>query len=332
MSEKITISFSITPKRIKQAILLVICVSVILGVIFTFATDGTSMVRKTAVITEDTPIYMDPDLSTEFSQGLKKGDLVNVVYHHGDDVFYVLDAATTLPFAEGYLSGDKFTYDFDRANQGILGTNTVFSEKDNQKPAGYVVEKGRTPCIIHSYEEDGWVSISLPGDINDLWVKEDRIIYDLNFDLMETEDNGHYNIVKKYMEEEYCSVYDKYYDNNYIRYLNGYDEVFDQNTNTLTAEFILSGMSKNKYKSPEKLGYLKEAKESSESVIDQIYYEGLFREYNMYKTSDLRLKLTAQVENGKLVKKSVKLYSDMGVGANADWKELEKGLKDFIIG
>ena len=134
------------------------------------------------------------------------------------------------------------------------------------------------------------------------------------------------------MEEEYCSVYDKYYDNNYIRYLNGYDEVFDQNTNTLTAEFILSGMSKNKYKSPEKLGYLKEAKETSESVIDQIYYEGLFREYNMYKTSDLRLKLTAQVENGKLVKKSVKLYSDMGVGANADWKELEKGLKDFIIG
>lgn len=328
MAQKTSISF--TPKRIKQLILIILCVSVILGVILTFTGEKTSMVRKTAVITEDTSLYMDPELTIEFSQGLKKGDLINVVYRH-NDAYYVLDAATSMPFAEGYLSSDKFTYDFDQANQGILGTNTVFSEKDNQKPAGYVVEKGRTPCIIHGYEEDGWVSISLPGDIDDLWVKSDRIIYDLNYDLMEEEDSGYYNAVKEYIEDEYCSVYDKYYDNNYIRYLTGYDEVYDQNTNTLTAEFILSGMSKNKYKHPENLDGIKDAQESSESVIDQIYYEGLFREYNMYKTSNLRLKLTAEVKGDKLVKNSIKLYSDMGVGANADWKELKKGLRDFII-
>ena len=49
----------------------------------------------------------------------------------------------------------------------------------------------------------------------------------------------------------------------------------------------------------------------------------------MYKTSNFILRLTAKYENDQL--KDVELYSDMGVGAESDWKKLEKGLKDFII-
>jgi len=286
------------------------------------------MVLKTAVVTQDTPLYMDPELRSEYSSSLKSGDLINVIYRHNKDVYYILDAATTQPFAEGYLPDDKFSFNFETANQGILGTNTVFTEMDNQKPAGYVVEKGRTPCIIHGFDND-WASISLPGGIDGLWVKKDRIIYDLNYDLLKAENYGHYSIVKDYMEKEYISAYGKYYANNYVRYLTSYDERFDENTGELTAEFILNGMSKNIYKDPDTVAYIKEAKDAIEGDGDRLYYETLYREYNMYRSGNFVLKLTAIAEDGKL--SDVKLFSDMGVGANSDWKELENGLKDFII-
>ena len=92
----------------------------------------------------------------------------------------------------------------------------------------------------------------------------------------------------------------------------------------------MNGMSKNKYKDPDTVKYIKEAKENIKSEIDRIYYESLYREYNMYRTGgNFIIKLTAIVDGDKLT--DVTLYSDMGVGADADWKKLEKGLKDFVI-
>lgn len=301
---------------------------VILGIISFFSQPKSEMVLKTAILSEDTAFYMSPDMEEAYSGVMKKGDLINVVYKHSDGVYYVLDAGTEMPMNEGYLPQDKFTYDFDTANQAVLGTHIVYSNKDTKKPAGYVVEKGRTRCIVSGFDGD-FASISLPGGIDGLWVEKEYLIYDLNYDPTEAEGFGCYSLVKDYMEKEYVDTYDKYYSHNYVARLSAYDEEFDRETNTLTAEFIMNGMSKNNYRDPDSVKYIKEAKESASSDVDKIYYETLYREYNMYKTSNFILRLTAKYENDQL--KDVELYSDMGVGAESDWKKLEKGLKDFII-
>lgn len=321
---------SVSASKKRAATVIIMCVIVLLGVINLLSEGSTKMVLKTAVISEDTALYMDPELKNEYSGQFKKGDLVSVLYNHKGDVYYILGAATEVPFLEGYISGDKFTYDFETANQGILNTNAVYKGKNDQKPAGYVVEKGRTPCIINGFEDE-WTSISLPGGIDGLWVKTEDIIYDLNYDVLEAENFGYYRLVKEYMQKEYTSTYDDYYANNYVRALSAYNEEYDEETGELTCEFILNGMSKNKYKDPDSVKYIKEAKEAVAGDGDQLYYETLYREYNMYRPSNFILKLTATAENGKLDKGSIRLYSDMGVGADADWKELKKGLKDFII-
>lgn len=321
---------TLTPAKKRALTVIIMCVIVLIGVINLITGDNTKMILKTAVISEDSPVYMNPELSGEYSTTLKKGDLVNVVYRHKGDVYYILDAATEMPFMEGYIKDDSFTYDFETANQGILNTKTVYKEKNDQKPAGYVVEKGRTPCIINGYEGE-WTSISLPGGIDGLWAKTEDIIYDLNYDVLFEEDFGHYRLVKEYMQNEYTRTYDDYYSNNYVRYLSAYDEEYNEQTGELSCEFMLSGMSKNKYKDPDTIGHIKDAKDAIQSEVDRLYYENLYREYNMYRASNFIIKLTAIVEDGKLDKKSVKLFSDMGVGADSDWKELKKGMKDFII-
>lgn len=286
------------------------------------------MIRKTAVIVEDTPLYMDPDLTKEYSHGLKKNDLVNVVFEDGKDVYYILDSATALPFAEGYISGDKFTYDFTTANQAVVNADTVYKAKDESKPAGYLVEKGRTMCIIHGFEDD-WASISLTGGIDGLWIKSEDLIYDLNYDELESENFGHYKLCKDYMEKEHSTTYNKYYANSFVRFLSGYDEEYNEDTGELTAEFVMCAMSKNDYKDPDTVDYIKEAKDKVIYDEEIVYYETMYREYNMYRTGNYILKLTATVNGDKL--ENVKLYSDVGVGADADWKELKKGLGDFII-
>ena len=326
MSEKKSLKISHSQKvGIGLGIMFVI---VILGVISLISAPKSEMVLKTAVLSEDTAFYMNPDISESYSVTLKKGDLINVVYKHSGDVYYVLDAGTELPMNEGYLTEDKFTFDFDTANQAVLGTHIVYSDKDSKKPAGYVVEKGRTKCIINGFDGD-FASISLPGGIDGLWVEREYLIYDLNYDPVEAEGFGCYSLVKEYMEKEYIETYDDYYSHNYVPRLSAYDEVFDRETNTLTAEFIMNGMSKNKYRDPDTVKYIKEAKEKASADVDKIYYETLYREYNMYKASNFILRLTATYDNDQL--KDVELYSDMGVGAESDWKKLEKGLKDFVI-
>lgn len=319
---------SISTVQKRRIALIFMFLIVALGVISLIFTEKEQMILRTAVVTEDTPLYMDPGLSQEYSVQLNKGDLINVIYRHKDNVFYILDSGAVMPFKEGYLPGEKFSYSFTTANQGILMSNSVYSKKNAQKPAGYVVEKGRTPCIIHGFEDD-WANISLPGGIDGLWVEKSNIKYDLNYDLLKEENFGHYNIVKDYMETEYISTYNNYYDHNYIRYLTAYDEEYDEQTGVLTAEFIMNGMSKNKYRDPDTVKYIKDAKESAQSETDRLYYETLYREYNMYRTCNFILKLTAITDGETLAE--VKLYSDMGVGAEADWKELKKGLRDFII-
>ena len=327
MSEK---NFSCINKKLLYKIMFGFAlVSVIIGTIALFPGKKDQLVLKTAVITSETPVFMDPDLTEEYSGHLKNGDLINVIYRHDKDVYYILDSGAEMPFSEGYISSDYFSYKFDNANQAILGTNTVFSAKDNQKPAGYVVEKGRTRCIIHGFEEDGWVSISLPGGLDGLWVQKDRLIYDLNFDLKESENFGHYRLVKEYMKNEYLSTYDKYYDHNYVQNLADYDETFNESTGELICEFVMSGMSKNKYRDPDTVKYIKEAKDAATDDAGRLYYETLYREYNMYRNANFVLKLTATVEDENLT--DVKLFSDTGVGATSEWKELEKGLKNFII-
>lgn len=326
MGSKKTSSLSSVQKR--SIGLIMMCIIVIFGIINLVSGDKSQMILKTAVIIEDTPLYMDPALSKEYSAGLKSGDLISVVYRQKGDVYYIIDAATEIPFAEGYLSKDKFTYEFETANQGIVNSQKVYTDKDWNKPAGYVVEQGRTRCIINGFEDD-WASISLPGGIDGLWIKAEDIIYDLNYDILKAENYGNYRLVKEYMEKEFTSAYDDYYANNYVRYLTSYNEEYNETTGELTAEFILNGMSKNKYKDPDSVKYIQEAKEAAQSEGDRLYYETLYREYNMYKTSNFILKLTAIADDGKL--KDVTLFSDMGVGAEANWKELKKGLKDFII-
>ena len=132
---------ALSPVQKRSIGLIVMCIIVAFGIINFISGDKSEMVLKTAVITEDTPVYMDPKLSEEYSNILKSGDLVNVIYRHAGDVYYILDAATELPFAEGYISSDKFTYEFDSANQGVIKSDKVYKDKNENKPAGYVVEK-----------------------------------------------------------------------------------------------------------------------------------------------------------------------------------------------
>lgn len=316
----------LTPTVKSAGLLLLMCVIMLLCILNTAVKrDKTEpAISKSAVAAVDSPLYMNPELSQTYSESLNKNDLVQILFEKGNNVYYVRRAVTELPNAEGFVSGDMLSFEYERANQGILLSDTVYKSKDKNKPAGYKIEKGETVCVIDSIDGE-WAKITLPGGISGMWIPESEILYDLAYDSGAS--SGHYETVKAYMQKHYTAVYSKYYDNTIVNKLSNYKETFDEQTGRIEATFSMNASHMNYYKDPDTVEYIKKAKESG----DENYYQTLYREYNQLHDGNYELMLKADLKDGKIIEKSVALYSDVAAKGAPEWVELKNGLKDFII-
>ncbi len=169
-------------KKIKIAsIIICAMIFITLFVLYIVNPGNYSIIKigKTAVITEDVHAFVDPDMTTEHPALFKNGDLVYVVESYRDNILYIKSAPTEVPIIEGFIPKSSCTYEFDSANQGVLNTHIVYTNKERTKLYdASLIKKGKSLCIIN-YIEDEWANISLPGGIDGLWVKSSEIIYDL---------------------------------------------------------------------------------------------------------------------------------------------------------
>lgn len=315
----------LTPSIKSAGILLIMCVIMLMCILnMAIRRDKKEQFYiKSAVVLSDSPLYMNPELSKTYFENLAKDDLVQVLFESGDNAYYVKKAVTEVSAQEGYISKEIISFDFERANQGILNSDTVYKDRNEKKPAGYKIKKGETVCVINAIDGE-WARISLPGGIDNVWIPEKDIVYDLAFDY--ENHGGHYDEVKAYMQRHYTDVYSPYYDHTIVNRLSGYEETVDEETEVFTATFIMNTSHMNYYKDPDSVEYIKKAKESG----NEEYYKTLYREYNQLKDGICELKLTADLKNGKIVEKSIILYNNTSP-KGVEWVQLENGLKDFII-
>ncbi len=286
--------------------------------------------NTSAVISGDTTLFLDSSLTAPGTK-LEENDLVGILYKQNDDVYYVRRAITEHPTIEGYIAKENLNFEYKEASQGIITSDTVYTAPSEDRVNPDINAKN-TFCTINEWYGD-WREVSLPGGTDGIWVKASDISYDCVFDMQEAASGEFYTQIKNYLQTAYSSTYSKYYDATVVCSLDGYEESYDKKSKTLEAVFIMKAQYRNYYKNPDNVKYISDAKRLAEDTDDK-YYEMLYltyyNEYNKVNESNFAMKLTADVEHGKIKEKSIRLYNEVP-GNTVSWSELENGFNDFII-
>lgn len=297
------------------------CVAVVLlvaaGLCFGLTSPKT-VYEKSAILKSDGHLYYDEALTVS-AYNLKSNNLLEIIYET-DSAYYVRCAVMDIPAAEGYIAKSAVSFEFEKANQGVLSVCDIYNSPDETDIYEASSQSGRV-CSVYETSGD-YTKISLIGGVDDKWVKTKNISYDI---AAKEALGENYFAVWDFMQTEFRKIYSKYYDAVYVENISNYTENFDKSTGTLEAEFFMTGRHRNYYKDPDTVEYIKKAKATG-SKHYQIYYN----EYNMMHDANFHLKLVATVKDGKIDEKTAKIYSnDSPKGIN--WSLLEKNFGNFIV-
>lgn len=187
--------------------------------------------ENVAIITENTPLYKNADFTEKYTD-LQKDDLVYVVYRQTDDIYYIQTAYRSVPAVEGYINKKYLTFEFEKANQGVLLGGAIYLSPD-ENDVYYKNSSNYTVEIVNEIGE--WTQINLHGGDDLKWTKTDNISYDFtpyDVDLSYTDtqrraDQGYQWV--RYLDSEQV-IRDFLADLKYgdIEKLNGFEYVYDE--------------------------------------------------------------------------------------------------------
>lgn len=199
------------------------------------AVSGFGRAPGSAVLIKDASLFGDAQ-GKSVAAGLRKNDLVYVVYDQNDDFYYIQLAVMVHPPVEGYIAKENVSFDkaqLQRASYGCIPSGNIYKspgEKD-------IYINNYTGVFAIAERKGEWTRVNLTGGDDGKWVKTADISYDIppsNIDLSYTNlqketDNGQslwrldaadtardylYNTLKKsggafavtYSDNESCTV------------------------------------------------------------------------------------------------------------------------------
>ncbi len=136
--------------------------------------------NRTAIAIKNGKLYKDlNDKSSEVAD-INKNDLVCVIYEK-EDCYYVQMSVMSVPATEGYVKKDvlSFDADFSNANCGIIKEGTAIYNSPSEKDIYSYQKKGTIGTVAIRKRENGYCLVSSAGGIDDKWVKETDIRYEV---------------------------------------------------------------------------------------------------------------------------------------------------------
>ena len=122
-------------------------------------------------------------------------------------------------------------------------------------------------------------------------------------------------VIRQTVVQQFTDAYTPYYE---VLGFEASGTTFTQNGNRIEATFLLTMASRNYYKDPDTVNYIKEAKENNSP-----YYEQLRREYNEPRTANYNLKVEGELDaSGSLSPDSIALFYDSAPTGTPDWRPI----------
>ena len=218
-----------------------------------------------------------------------------------------------------YLDQGKFT----EAWQGILLERSMVSTPGTyyKKVGSYQVDQEGKQLYAwettHQLGEDGVTPIGEMKTTTTLYRFNGICFIKCNDNAVDTEGTTgdiNYDKISAYMEEECINVFSPYYELLDFKILDYQEEVVNGNVEAI---FLYKLIHKNYDKDPDKVEYIKEAKERGDSNYQQLYDEYL-------QPKEMNFQLKAVIDENDLIT----LYSNISP-KGTEWEEVK--MSDFII-